>query len=57
MSDEKRLITVRLDGYRPLRDIVFDTLKEAIVQQKLRPGERLMEIQLFQLQSSIFRMK
>ena len=46
MSKERRMITVKLDGYRPLRDIVFETLKDAIVKQDLKPGERLMEIQL-----------
>jgi len=46
MNKERRLITVKLDGYRPLRDIVFETLKDAIVKQDLKPGERLMEIQL-----------
>lgn len=30
----------------PLRDVVFQTLKEAILTGKLRPGERLMEIHL-----------
>jgi len=40
------LIRVRLDSYRPLRDVVFDCLREAIISGTLRPGERLMEIQL-----------
>lgn len=46
--DEKnrRLIPVKLDGYKPLREIVFETLRDAIINQVLRPGERLMEIQL-----------
>ena len=35
-----------MDGYKPLRDIVFETLREAIINQTLKPGERLMEIQL-----------
>lgn len=30
----------------PLRDIVFQTLREAILRGKLQPGERLMEIAL-----------
>lgn len=42
----KRLIPVKLDGYKPLREIVFDTLREAIINQILKPGERLMEVQL-----------
>ncbi|MFZ7104739.1 MAG: GntR family transcriptional regulator [Peptococcaceae bacterium] len=46
MSTERRLIPVKLDGYKPLREIVFETLRDAIINQVLRPGERLMEIQL-----------
>lgn len=46
MSLERRLIPVKLDGYKPLREIVFETLRDAIINQVLRPGERLMEIQL-----------
>ncbi|SMB86667.1 transcriptional regulator, GntR family [Desulfonispora thiosulfatigenes DSM 11270] len=42
----KRLLPVQLDGYKPLREIVFETLRDAIINQTLRPGERLMEIQL-----------
>ena len=40
------MIPIKLDGYKPLRDIVFETLREAIINQTLKPGERLMEIQL-----------
>ncbi|MBM7866380.1 FCD domain-containing protein [Heliobacterium gestii] len=43
---ERRLLPIKLDNYRPLRDIVFDNLREAIITGVLRPGERLMEIQL-----------
>ncbi|NPV28823.1 MAG: GntR family transcriptional regulator [Firmicutes bacterium] len=43
---ERRLLPVRLDTYKPLREVVFDTLREAIINGTLRPGERLMEIQL-----------
>ena len=35
-----------LDNYKPLRDIVFENIREAILEGTLRPGERLMEIQL-----------
>lgn len=42
----KRLLPVKLDGYKPLREIVFETLRNAIIKQILKPGERLMEIQL-----------
>ncbi len=43
---ERRLIPVTLDNYKPLREIVFETLREAIINATLKPGERLMEIQL-----------
>lgn len=43
---EKRLIPVKLDNYKPLREIVFESLREAIINATLKPGERLMEIQL-----------
>ena len=45
MSAE-RMIPVKLDNYKPLREIVFEHLREAIISGKLRPGERLMEMQL-----------
>ena len=46
MAEERKLIPIKLDGYKPLRDIVFETLRDAIITQVLKPGERLMEIQL-----------
>jgi DNA-binding GntR family transcriptional regulator len=36
------------DEFLPLRDVVFKTLREAIIQGDLKPGERLMEIKLAQ---------
>ena len=36
------------DKYLPLRDVVFQTLREAILRGTIKPGERLMEIQLSQ---------
>ena len=36
------------DKYLPLRDVVFQTLREAILRGNIKPGERLMEIQLSQ---------
>ncbi|MEE1029099.1 MAG: GntR family transcriptional regulator [Agathobacter sp.] len=39
-------LTLNMDAYLPLRDIVFNTLREAILKGELEPGERLMEIQL-----------
>jgi DNA-binding GntR family transcriptional regulator len=40
------LLQIKLDNYKPLRELVFESLREAIFQGTLRPGERLMEIQL-----------
>ena len=37
---------VTMDEYLPLRDVVFNTLRQAILRGELKPGERLMEIQL-----------
>ena len=48
LSVEKRLLPVILDGYKPLREIVFESLRDAIISGVLEPGERLMEIQLAQ---------
>ncbi|MFZ5595746.1 MAG: GntR family transcriptional regulator [Bacillota bacterium] len=41
-----RLVPIRLDNYKPLRELVFESLREAIIQGRLKPGERLMEMQL-----------
>jgi DNA-binding GntR family transcriptional regulator len=35
-----------MNEYLPLRDVVFNTLREAILRGDLKPGERLMELQL-----------
>lgn len=37
---------MNMDAYLPLRDVVFNTLRQAILYGKLKPGERLMEITL-----------
>ncbi len=34
------------DAFLPLRDVVFKTLRQAILTGELKPGERLMEIHL-----------
>lgn len=34
------------DEFLPLRDVVFNTLRQAILTGELKPGERLMEIHL-----------
>ncbi|MCG8402432.1 MAG: GntR family transcriptional regulator [Firmicutes bacterium] len=44
--EQPRLVPIKLDNYKPLREIVFESLREAIIQGRLKPGERLMEIQL-----------
>ena len=38
--------TVSMDEFLPLRDVVFNTLRRAILTGELKPGERLMEIHL-----------
>ncbi len=35
-----------MDDFLPLRDVVFNTLRQAILRGELKPGERLLEIQL-----------
>ena len=39
-------LKVTMNEYLPLRDVVFNTLRQAILKGELKPGERLMEIQL-----------
>ncbi len=41
-----KLSKVNLNDYKPLREVIFNTLREAIIVGELRPGERLMEVQL-----------
>ena len=43
---EKKLTPIKLDSYQPLREVVCETLRNAIVSGILQPGERLMEIQV-----------
>ena len=43
MNDQ---LTLNMDAYLPLRDVVFNTLREAILRGDLVAGERLMELQL-----------
>lgn len=38
--------SVDMNEYLPLRDVVFNTLRRAILKGELKPGERLMEIAL-----------
>lgn len=44
MSETK--FNINTNEYLPLRDVVFNTLRDAILTGKLVPGERLMENQL-----------
>ena len=37
---------INMDDYKPLRDLVFENLREAILKGDLNPGDRLMEVQL-----------
>lgn len=39
-------LVLNMDEYLPLRDVVFQTLRKAILTGELKPGERLMEIHL-----------
>lgn len=39
-------LQVKMDAFLPLRDVVFNTLRQAILTGELKPGERLMEIHL-----------
>ena len=39
-------LKVTMNEYLPLRDVVFNTLRQAILKGELETGERLMEIQL-----------
>ena len=36
------LTKINLDNYKPLRDVVFENLREAILEGKLKPGQRLI---------------
>ena len=39
-------LKLNMDDYLPLRDVVFHTLRDAILKGKIEPGERLMEMHL-----------
>ena len=41
-----KLSKVSLNDYKPLREVIFNTLREAIIAGELKPGERLMEVHL-----------
>lgn len=46
VDDMKEHLQVKMDEYLPLRDVVFNTLRQGILTGELEPGERLMEIHL-----------
>lgn len=37
---------LNINNYKPLRDVVFENIRSAILEGTLKPGERLMEIKL-----------
>lgn len=39
-------LTLDINEYLPLRDVVFQTLRQAIISGEIAPGERLLEIPL-----------
>jgi len=47
MMDSK-LNKLEIGNYKPLREIVFEYLRNSILNGELEPGERLMELQLAQ---------
>ena len=43
---ENDFLELKLDNYKPLREVVFESIRAAIISGVLKPGERLMEVQL-----------
>jgi len=41
-----KLSKINFNDYMPLRDVIFNTLRQAIILGELKPGERLMEVHL-----------
>ncbi|WP_101773624.1 GntR family transcriptional regulator [Peptostreptococcus faecalis] len=37
---------LKINNYKPLRDVVFENIRTAIMEGTLKPGERLMEIHM-----------
>ncbi|MBC3798498.1 GntR family transcriptional regulator [Acetobacterium tundrae] len=46
MLDEKKGLTLDISSCKPLREIVFETIRCAIITGELQPGQRLMEVRL-----------
>lgn len=45
---ENGFLELKLDNYKPLREVVFESIRGAIISGVLKPGERLMEVQFAQ---------
>ena len=43
---DENVLMLNEDDFLPLRDVVFNTLRQGILRGDLKPGERLMEIHL-----------
>lgn len=43
---DQRLTPIKLDSYQPLREVVCESLRDAIRKGILKPGQRIMEIKL-----------
>jgi len=46
MEFKEGFLSIDLDSYKPLREIVFNTMRHAIIEGDFKPGQRLMEVQL-----------
>ncbi|UYO63477.1 GntR family transcriptional regulator [Acetobacterium wieringae] len=46
MWDDKKGLSLDISSCKPLREIVFETIRCAIITGELQPGQRLMEVQL-----------
>ncbi len=46
MGYKDGVLTIDMESYKPLREIVFSTMRKAIVEGNFKPGQRLMEVQL-----------
>lgn len=41
-----KITKIDINDYQPLREVIFNSIREAIILGELKPGERLMEVQL-----------
>ncbi|MGL4606089.1 MAG: GntR family transcriptional regulator [Eubacteriaceae bacterium] len=46
MREERKGLSLDISSCKPLREIVFETIRRAIITGELKPGQRLMEVQL-----------